>query len=104
MKMLEKIKELCDRSGISIHKLEMDLGFSNGSLTKAKTLPFDRVVAITEYFQVSIDYFLSDEEAPNPVHDEKIEKALELYEQYKNAIPEIQVAVESLLKSQQPNS
>lgn len=98
MNMLELIKGLCKKKGVSIHKLETDLGFGNGSLSKSNALSFDRVAAIANYFHVPIDYFLSD--APAPADNESVEKAMELYELYQNAIPEIQAAVESLLKSQ----
>ena len=96
MNILEKIKELCDKNNISMHKLEMNLGFSNGSITKAKTLPFDRVVAIAGYFNVPLEYFTTDEEKPETASDE----AVKLYSQYLNASPEIRSAIETLLKAQ----
>lgn len=106
MGALQKTKDLCKQRNVKIRTLECDLGFGNGYIgSKTKDdLPFDRVAAIAEYFKVPIDYFLSDDISPDTVHEEGIEKALELYKQYMNAIPEIQAAVESLLKSQQPGS
>lgn len=100
----ELIRKLCDEKGISIHKLEVDLGFSNGSLTKAKSLPFDRVVAIAEYFNVKIDYFLSDEEPPVPVDNKVAEKAMALYSDFQSLSPENQTALLTLLKSLQNES
>lgn len=101
MKTLDKIKALCDKDGITIHKLEMDLGFSNGSLSKAKSLPFERVVSVADYFHVPLEHFIESE---NPQEEEHIAEALKLYDAYANAIPEIRSAVETLLKSQSPNT
>lgn len=55
MTMFEYLKELCERKGISIHKLEMDLGFSNGSLSKANTIPLKRAALIADYFGITIE-------------------------------------------------
>ena len=62
--ILDKIKELCSQRGISIAQLEKDLGFSNKSLFAWKdTNPgIDRVKKVADYFGVSIDYLVSDED------------------------------------------
>ena len=94
-KTLDLIKDLCNKNGSSLHKLEMDLGYSNGSLSKAKSLPFDRVVAIADYFHVPIDCFIGMEV---PDKEERVAEAMKLYDLYVKAIPEISDAVENLLK------
>ena len=48
------------------------------------------------------EYEETHSEKPTPSYDaEQIAKALELYEKYQNAIPQVQAAVETLLKSSQ---
>ena len=97
MGALEKTKELCKQRNVTIRTLENDLGFGNGYIgSKTKdNLPFDRVVAIADYFHVPIGYFL---ETGHPDDEERIAEALRLYDAYAHALPEIQNAIESLLK------
>jgi transcriptional regulator with XRE-family HTH domain len=54
------VKELCLKKGIPVNELEINLGFSRGSICKwGESRPsIDRVVAVAEYFGVPIDYFL----------------------------------------------
>lgn len=61
--MYAKIQELCKKNKTSISKLEVDLGFSRGSIFKwdAHNPSFDKVQMVAEYFNVSIEYF-SDKE------------------------------------------
>ena len=99
MGALSKTKELCQRKNISIRKLERDLGFANGYLGSKMNddLPFERVLAIAEYFNVKIDFFLSDDDSPIPVGNERVEKALNLMEKFENATPDVQSAIRTLL-------
>ena len=98
MSMLELIRNLCDKKGISMHKLETDLGFSNGSITKSNSISFERVVAIAEYFDVPLDYFTAEEAEDNK--EDTPNDAIRLYSQYLMASPEIRAAIETLLRSQ----
>lgn len=66
----EIIKQLCDKSGTSIKRLEKDLGFSNGSISKWKDAEpsSSRLAAVAEYFGLSVDFILSgDTEALNKI-------------------------------------
>lgn len=56
----DRIKELCVKRGISIYKLEKDLGFSSCSICKWKTsIPsIDKVQKVANYFGVTIDCLL----------------------------------------------
>jgi len=60
MNQVEKVKELCKERKISLHKLEMDCGFSNGYIGQLKKgyFPPDRLQAISDYFKVNTDYFI----------------------------------------------
>ncbi len=62
----EKIKELADKQGISINKLEEQLGFSRNTIYNMKTKKpnAERVAAIADYFNVSTDYLLGRTDIP----------------------------------------
>ena len=63
MTVLERIKMLCrERKNISITTLEQTLGYSNGSLSKAKDIPSSRIMEIAIFLGVSTDYLLKGEE------------------------------------------
>ena len=62
MSVIETIKNLCKDNGIKISNLEKELGFGNGSLTKAKKIPAERIMKLSEYFNVSMDYLMYGEE------------------------------------------
>ena len=59
MTVLERIKQLCrEKKNISITTLEQELGYSNGSLAKAKDIPSSRIMEISEYLDVTMDYLM----------------------------------------------
>ncbi|EFY03115.1 helix-turn-helix domain-containing protein [Streptococcus dysgalactiae] len=62
----EKIKELADRQGISINKLEEKLGYSRNTIYNLKTKKpnAERISEIADYFQVSTDYLLGRTDNP----------------------------------------
>lgn len=62
--ILDKVKTLCNATGISLNKLEQELGFSQGSLGKmGDSIPkADRLYKIADYFNVPMEYFFSDDE------------------------------------------
>lgn len=57
-----KIEALCNYNGIKISKLENDLGFSRGSITKndPNKMQSDRIRVIAEYFDVTPTYLMTD--------------------------------------------
>ena len=63
----EKIKELADKQGISLNKLEEKLGFSRNTIynMKKSTPNVERVSKIADFFNVSTDYLLGRTENPN---------------------------------------
>lgn len=62
----EKIKELADNRGISLMKLEEDLGYSRNTLYKLKLQKpnAERISEIADYFNVSTDYLLGRTDNP----------------------------------------
>ena len=62
MATLDIIRTLCTKNGLSIKKLEKELGFSNGSLAKSATIKAERLQKIAEYFNVSVDYLMTGDD------------------------------------------
>lgn len=64
MTMYERIETMRKSVGISQGKLEKELGFSNGSISKWKnsTPTPDRLQKLADYFGVSVDYLIKGEE------------------------------------------
>lgn len=97
MTTLENIKTICrEKKKISFTTLEQELGYSNGSLAKAKDIPSSRICEIANYLGVSMEYLMTGEkpEIPNfePEH-------LELIELYSKLKTEQKSAVLNLLRS-----
>lgn len=62
MSHVENVLEMCKRKGISVAKLERDLGFANAyikGLKKGK-IPIDRLQAIAEYLNVPVEQLLGE--------------------------------------------
>ena len=60
MVLFDNIKELCEKKGVSVWKLEKDLGFSNRSISKwNETDPgIRKVQKVADYFGVAIEDLL----------------------------------------------
>ena len=59
--LYDRVKALCEERGITINKLETELGFSVCSIQKWKAPgapKVDRIAAVAGYFGVSIDYLM----------------------------------------------
>ena len=71
----EKIKELADKHGISLMKLEEDLGYSRNTLYKLKSQKpnAERISEIADYFDVSTDYLLGRTDNPAIAGDSQVE-------------------------------
>ncbi|NQO27239.1 helix-turn-helix transcriptional regulator [Streptococcus suis] len=63
---LEKIKELAKKRGISLAKLEENLGYSTNYFytLKTKAPNAERLAEIANYFNVSTDYLLGRTDTP----------------------------------------
>ena len=70
----EKIRELADKQGISLNKLEEKLGFSRNTIynMKKSTPNVERVSMIADYFNVSTDYLLGRTDNPNIANNDRI--------------------------------
>lgn len=59
---IDIIRDLCRSKGITLAKLEKELGYGNGYLAKASNITFDRIIQIADYFDLPTDYFIPSEE------------------------------------------
>ncbi len=63
MTLLDKVKALCQKQGVSQRKMEQDIGISNGASSKwGNSSPSIEVLQkLSVYFKVPLHYFLTDE-------------------------------------------
>ena len=66
--VLDRVKGLAKKQGISIVELEEKLGFGRNSLYawKNKMPSNDKLIKVADFFHVSIDYLLGREEVKTP--------------------------------------
>ena len=65
MDLKERIKELCKVNGVSMNKVESDLNFGKGYISKlGKSTPnASKIRQIADYFDVTVDYLISGKES-----------------------------------------
>lgn len=59
MTNFEIIKQLCDKEGIAVATLEKEMNYGNGSLSKAKRLPAERIMELSKRFDVSMEFLMT---------------------------------------------
>lgn len=97
MTTLESIKAICrEKKNISITTLEQELGYSNGSLAKAKDIPSSRICEIANYLGVSMEYLMTGKKPEIPGFEPEHLELIELYSKLKT---EQKSAVMNLLRS-----
>lgn len=88
MSLFERIENIRKEKGISQGRLEKELGFSNGSVSKWKnsTPTTERLQKVADYFEVSLDYLINGKEDEGILtREEKIDIAKDM-EKYSNLI------------------
>lgn len=72
------IKGLCKTNKISVNKLETDLGFGTGYISKLdKSVPnTKKIKLIADYFNVSVDYLMTGKESEFTIEMAKTDVAL----------------------------
>lgn len=92
----DRIKQLCKERKISVNKLETELGFGGGYISKLdKSTPnTKKIQAISDYFNVTVDYLIKGEEpdliiemANTDIELTNMEKRLKDYALKLNALP-----------------
>lgn len=60
--ILENITQLCKEKGVSIAKLEREVGIGNGTISRWGTSSptINNIKAVAEYFGVSVDALLQE--------------------------------------------
>lgn len=84
MNVLERIQLLCKEKGMNPSNLEVELGFGRGTLYKwNKSSPnTDRLSAVADYFDVSMDWLLGKTEFRSLPDEEKLALDVERYEDF----------------------
>ena len=105
MGLYENIKNAAKMRNISVNQMEKDLSLPRSSIAKynASMPSADKILNIANYLGVSVESIMTGDpsaqaESENPALEEK---AIELFNLYEKASPEVQKAVEILLKSAQ---
>ena len=100
----ENLKKMIAKSGKQQKDIAFDLDIPITTLNNwcvGKVIPrYGKLQMLADYFGCTISE-LTDAKQDSSVD---IEKALSLYKRYKNAIPQVQQAVEALLKPSQSDS
>lgn len=71
MTVFERLKELADKQGKSLNKVEEDLGLSKNVLYRMKNSnnpTKDRLEVLADYFDVSVDYLLGRTDNPKKLN------------------------------------
>ena len=60
--LLQNVRKLCQARGITLYRLEHDLGFGNGTVRKWEwiTPRVDRVKQVADYFGVTVDFLMKE--------------------------------------------
>lgn len=74
------IKELCEAEGISVSALEKEMGYSNSSLAKSKTLSSERVFELSKRFGKPMEYFMTGETEKHNDELKRLEEKREILE------------------------
>ena len=82
MTVFDRVKSLANSQGVSISRLEEDLGFGKNSLYswKTKTPNGDRLAKVADYFHVSTDYLLGRDDPDQQPVDVADKKSLLTYQ------------------------
>lgn len=101
MTTLEIIKDLCKKEGIKISTLEKEMGYGNGSLSKANKIPSDRILDLSKRFNVSMEYLMTGEDNfdTDSARDESERKLLMLCRNATKANPEDKEALVETFES-----
>lgn len=82
MTTYENIKRITrEKKNMSITNLESELGYGNGSLSKAKDIPSSRIYEISKFLGVSMEYLMTGE-TPDGEYTEEDFELLEYFSEF----------------------
>ena len=78
--LLSNIRELCKKNSITIVTLEKNLGIGAGTISRwnKATPSFDKIEAIADFFQISIDELSGHRIVPNNTNNKQIDKTTQM--------------------------
>lgn len=86
MNLLDRVKVLCKSKGISLGRMEKEIGISNGASSKWKVSSpsFEILQKLSSYFDVSLDFLMTGKETEKNdryyLNDETAKVAQEIFE------------------------
>ena len=96
MSIKERVKDLCKRKGISLNKLEQEIGVASGYLSKLDNPGIKTVKLIADYFNVSVDYLMTGEEKEVPTFSTEHIELISAYDKLSSAD---KLAIMQIIKS-----
>lgn len=87
---LERIKAICEKRGISVSKLELDLGFGANAIYKWKVSDprSSMIKKVAEYLGVSVDYLLGISDIEGGAKDILSDESFVALQRAKQNMPE----------------
>ena len=87
---LERIKSLCDRRGITISRMESDLGFGANAVYKWKVSDprSSMIKKVAEYLGVSVDYLLGNSDIESRANEILSDESFITLQRAKQNMPE----------------
>lgn len=98
MTLVDRIRELANRRNMSLPQLETTLGFGNGTISRwKKSSPSaDKLKAVADYFNVSVDFLLNGSTQLTPKDERDIARRLE------ETLSELEAGQDGLMFSGEP--
>ena len=96
MSIKERVKDLCKEKGISLNKLEQEIGVASGYLSKLDNHGIKTVKLIADYFNVSVDYLMTGEEKEVPTFSKEHIELISAYDKLSSAD---KLAIMQIIKS-----
>lgn len=99
----DKISRLCKMNGINVSKLEKELGFGAGTISRwdgVRKPAYSRVYAVAQRLGVSVQDLTEDSDSPIPQPSEEVPVRSEpqiLYDAFQSAPSNVQEAIRKLL-------
>ena len=96
MSIKERVNDLCKEKGISLNKLEQEIGVASGYLSKLDNPGIKTVKLIADYFNVSVDYLMTGEEKEVPTFSTEHIELISAYDKLSSAD---KLAIMQIIKS-----
>lgn len=106
----KRLKSLRKINNLTLEEVGKKLGVSKATVQRYESgeidIPYERICQLAEIYNIDPGYLFPDSSEKNQDIEEEttVKKALELYKLYQKANPQVQSAVEILLKPSQSGS